>query len=142
MGGHKCRALQCTSVTRLHMRKIYHNVGPYHKQTVNLAHVLAVDSQGAVAFPRGRYGAGTGTIWLDDVSCAGSEQYLDMCAYRPWGHSNCAHREDVSVSCGGQMSSKLVVSRRFPRSAHVGLQSGPLPSSGSVSSFFCFRVKL
>ncbi|XP_025112203.1 deleted in malignant brain tumors 1 protein-like [Pomacea canaliculata] len=69
---------------------------------------LGFQTQGAVAFPRGRYGAGTGTIWLDDVSCAGSEQYLDMCAYRPWGHSNCAHREDVSVSCGGVPTSAMI----------------------------------
>ncbi|PVD22132.1 hypothetical protein C0Q70_17937 [Pomacea canaliculata] len=69
---------------------------------------LGFQTQGAVAFPRARYGAGTGTIWLDDVSCAGSEQYLDMCAYRPWGHSNCAHREDVSVSCGGVPTSAAI----------------------------------
>ncbi|PVD22127.1 hypothetical protein C0Q70_17931 [Pomacea canaliculata] len=79
---------------------------------------LGFMSQGAVAYPRARYGPGTGPIWLDDVSCAGTEQFIDRCAYRPWNQGNCDHREDVSVSCG---AGAVAVSN-----ARYGRGSGPI----------------
>ena len=38
-------------------------------------------------------------IWLDDTRCAGTERHIADCAHSPWGRHNCAHREDVAVSC-------------------------------------------
>ena len=61
--------------------------------------------QGAMAYGQARYGTGSGPIWLDDLSCAGSERFLDMCSYRPWGQNNCQHSEDLGVSCGSQSMS-------------------------------------
>ena len=46
-----------------------------------------------------RYGAGRGTIWLDNVQCSGTETSIADCSHRGWGRHHCAHREDVSVSC-------------------------------------------
>lgn len=46
-----------------------------------------------------RYGAGSGTIWLDDVRCSGTETRIADCRHRDWGSHNCGHDEDVSVSC-------------------------------------------
>jgi len=46
-----------------------------------------------------RYGAGRGQIWLDDVQCDGTERYISDCSHRGWGVQNCAHTDDVSVSC-------------------------------------------
>ncbi|NWW79440.1 MARCO protein, partial [Climacteris rufus] len=43
--------------------------------------------------------AGTGQIWLDDVSCSGSEITLLDCNKRDWGANNCNHSEDVGVEC-------------------------------------------
>ncbi|NXL74768.1 MARCO protein, partial [Leptocoma aspasia] len=43
--------------------------------------------------------AGTGQIWLDDVSCTGSENTITDCNKRGWGEHNCSHREDVGVEC-------------------------------------------
>jgi len=43
--------------------------------------------------------AGTGQIWLDDVQCQGTENALSNCQHRPWGSNNCAHTEDVSLTC-------------------------------------------
>uniref|UniRef100_A0A674HJT6 Macrophage receptor with collagenous structure n=1 Tax=Taeniopygia guttata TaxID=59729 RepID=A0A674HJT6_TAEGU len=43
--------------------------------------------------------AGTGQIWLDDVSCTGSEISITDCSKRAWGENNCSHNEDVGVEC-------------------------------------------
>ncbi|XP_058665823.1 macrophage receptor MARCO [Ammospiza caudacuta] len=43
--------------------------------------------------------AGTGQIWLDDVSCTGSEMSITDCSKRSWGDNNCSHNEDVGVEC-------------------------------------------
>ncbi|NWT07809.1 MARCO protein, partial [Vireo altiloquus] len=43
--------------------------------------------------------AGTGQIWLDDVSCKGSEITITDCSKRDWGAHNCNHNEDIGVEC-------------------------------------------
>ena len=42
---------------------------------------------------------GSDPIWLDDVHCAGSEQYLASCRHNGWGRHNCGHYEDAGVEC-------------------------------------------
>lgn len=53
----------------------------------------------------GRFGWGAGPIWLDDVRCTGTEAALADCPAAPWGKHNCAHNEDVGVTCAGEEAS-------------------------------------
>ncbi|XP_074076013.1 soluble scavenger receptor cysteine-rich domain-containing protein SSC5D [Macrotis lagotis] len=56
----------------------------------------------------GRFGWGEGPIWLDDVACTGAEAQLANCPAAPWGKHNCAHNEDVGVTCTGSLGSDSV----------------------------------
>ncbi|MEJ1286588.1 hypothetical protein NN561_017596 [Cricetulus griseus] len=49
-----------------------------------------------------KYGPGTGRIWLDNLSCSGTEGSVTECASRGWGNSDCTHDEDAGVICKDQ----------------------------------------
>ena len=53
--------------------------------------------------------AGSGPIFLDHVSCSGSEQGLEDCTHSPWGEHDCTHSEDVGVSCRGKGFVNIIV---------------------------------
>ena len=57
--------------------------------------------QALSALFRAAFGQGSGPIWLDEVTCAGTEAALSLCRARSWGRHNCNHGEDAGVECTG-----------------------------------------
>ncbi|XP_052772242.1 scavenger receptor cysteine-rich domain superfamily protein-like [Mya arenaria] len=45
----------------------------------------------------GEYGAGTGPIFVDDLSCGLSDTHINNCSYVTY--DNCSHLQDVAVKC-------------------------------------------
>ncbi|KAL4007278.1 hypothetical protein ACER0C_001130 [Sarotherodon galilaeus] len=47
------------------------------------------------------FGAGTGQIWLDNVTCSSSEGSLTECLHSGFGSNSCGHDQDAGVICSG-----------------------------------------
>uniref|UniRef100_A0A3P9CX55 SRCR domain-containing protein n=1 Tax=Maylandia zebra TaxID=106582 RepID=A0A3P9CX55_9CICH len=53
------------------------------------------------------FGAGTGQIWLGDVSCSGNESSLTECQHSAFGPNRCEHGQDAAVICSGVKTVRL-----------------------------------
>ncbi len=76
---------------------------------MNDAAVVCRQSQcgSVISAPHGAaYGQGSGSIWLDDVQCSGSEAKLTQCPHSGLGNNNCNHGEDAGVVCSGKSNLK------------------------------------
>ena len=58
---------------------------------------------GASSFSLSHFGGGSGGIFLDDVSCRGSESRLIDCSHASIGVHNCDHTDDAGVRCYGML---------------------------------------
>lgn len=64
------------------------------------------------------FGLGSGTIWMDDVQCLGTESALKDCPFSGWEINNCDHTLDAGVICRGgtfstQLLMKTIITGRF-----------------------------
>ena len=57
----------------------------------------------AEAISNSEFGVGNSStpIWLSNVRCVGTEDYLADCVRNTWGANNCHHYQDVGVICTG-----------------------------------------
>uniref|UniRef100_A0A8D2E1M0 Lysyl oxidase homolog n=1 Tax=Sciurus vulgaris TaxID=55149 RepID=A0A8D2E1M0_SCIVU len=76
-----------------------------------------------------KYGPGTGRIWLDNLSCSGTEQSVTECASRG-GNSDCTHDEDAGIICKDQRLPGFSDSNVIE--ARVRLKGGAHPGEGRV----------
>lgn len=81
------------------------------------------------------YGQGTGPIWLDDVTCLGSETRIEDCNHREWGSHNCGHGEDTSISCipTPQTASDFSTSHKITTELSTG-QTSPSDSPSTATA--------
>uniref|UniRef100_A0A3B4BL78 SRCR domain-containing protein n=1 Tax=Pygocentrus nattereri TaxID=42514 RepID=A0A3B4BL78_PYGNA len=49
------------------------------------------------------YGPGSGPIWMNNMSCSGSETTLKNCRSDGWRKHNCSHFKDAGVVCLGKL---------------------------------------
>ena len=56
---------------------------------------------GAVGYQGGHFAPGSGSIFLDNVVCFGTESSLLHCNHNAIGTNDCSHSEDAGVACLG-----------------------------------------
>ncbi|XP_038648272.1 uncharacterized protein LOC119963342 isoform X3 [Scyliorhinus canicula] len=54
------------------------------------------------------FGEGIGDIWLDNVTCKGTEPTLYQCSANPLVGQNCNHKKEAGVICSGPVPIRLV----------------------------------
>ena len=60
------------------------------------------------------FGQGSGSIWLDNVACSGSESTLASCGHPGIGiTSKCFHYEDAGVKCSEGICNNVMQLHRF-----------------------------
>ena len=64
------------------------------------------------------FGQGTGFIWLDQVSCTGSETNLTQCSSRGLGVHSCSHSLDAGVICFGELVGLIAYAAHNARDEH------------------------
>ena len=49
-----------------------------------------------------KYGEGSGTVWMSNLACSGSESNIRECPHIGWGETSCSHSQDAGVTCGSE----------------------------------------
>ncbi|XP_063062353.1 deleted in malignant brain tumors 1 protein-like [Engraulis encrasicolus] len=59
------------------------------------------------ALSQAYFGQGSGTTWLDDVACRGTESSITQCPHSGFGNEDCSASEDAGVVCAVQNNIRL-----------------------------------
>ena len=54
------------------------------------------------------FGPGSGTVWLDNVGCSGSESSLLDCNHGSLGVDTCEHSKDIGIICKSEMKTSCI----------------------------------
>ena len=49
-----------------------------------------------------KYGQGSGSVWMSNLACTGSENSISECPHIGWGETSCSHSQDAGVTCGSE----------------------------------------
>ncbi|GAB1603362.1 scavenger receptor cysteine-rich type 1 protein M130-like, partial [Argonauta hians] len=90
-----------------------------HKDAMVVCRMLGYSD--GIAYTKGKYGRGSGRIWLDNMNCTGNEPSVAKCQKGPWGEHDCKHSEDAAVEC---------------KNISVRLVGGNSSSDGHVEVYF------
>ncbi|XP_067164858.1 antigen WC1.1-like, partial [Apteryx mantelli] len=69
----------------------------------------------------GRFGPGSGQIWLSGLECQGTETALSECEHDDWSKDYCSHARDAGVVCSGFVQ---LVGGDSPCSGRVEIRDG------------------
>ena len=69
-----------------------------------------------------KYGEGSGTVWMSNLACSGSESSIGECLHLGWGETSCSHSQDAGVTCGGKCL--LVASGKLLNLSHFLFSAG------------------
>ena len=85
----------------------------YELELASNSHALPFCA-GGIAYSNARFGAGTGSIYLDDVGCTSSDSQLLECSSRPILMHNCLHSADAGVGCKGKLQIVVLTIKSKP----------------------------
>ncbi|CAI5685656.1 unnamed protein product, partial [Oreochromis niloticus] len=92
---------RCSGRVEIFHNNIWGTVSDYN-WNLNDAEVVCrqLNCGSALEAPRSaHFGAGTGQIWLDHVTCSGNESSLTECQHSGFGSNTCEHGQDAAVIC-------------------------------------------
>lgn len=74
--------------------------------------MLGINSPNLFSYSQGFYGAGMGTIIINNLNCDGSETDIAQCQSGTWSvgtdYISCGHSRDAGVNCAGKTEIRLV----------------------------------
>uniref|UniRef100_A0A3P8QYX1 SRCR domain-containing protein n=1 Tax=Astatotilapia calliptera TaxID=8154 RepID=A0A3P8QYX1_ASTCA len=100
---------RCSGRVEVHHDNVWGTVSDY-SWDLNDAEVVCrqINCGTALEVPQSaHFGAGTGQIWLGDVSCSGNESSLTECQHSGFGSNRCGHGQDAAVICSGVKTVRL-----------------------------------